>query len=100
VRLGFYRAVFDLKQYSNVCLREVYANIATSAFGRVATVVGTTRRLNEQVRRRRPLALAERGAIQAATSCTCRSLLSARVRKLVANDLPHLLGCDRLFGGA
>jgi hypothetical protein len=31
---------------------------------------------------------------------TCRSLPSARVRKLVANDLPHLLGCDRLFGGA
>jgi hypothetical protein len=27
-------------------------------------------------------------------------LLSARVRKLVANDLPHLLGCDRLFDGA
>jgi hypothetical protein len=63
-------------------------------------VVGTTRRLNEQVRRRRPLALTQRGAIQAATIGTCRSLLSARVRKLVANDFPHLLGCHRLFGGA
>ena len=71
-----------------------------SAIGRVATVVGTTRRLNEQVRRRRPPALTNRGAIKAATICTRRSLLSARVRKLVANDLPHLLGRDRLFGGA
>ena len=36
-----------------------------AGIGRVATVVGTTRRLNKQVRRRRPLAITERGAIQA-----------------------------------
>jgi uncharacterized protein YbjT (DUF2867 family) len=30
----------------------------------------------------------------------CRSSLSARVRKLVSNNLPHLLGCNRLFSGA
>jgi hypothetical protein len=66
-----------------------------TAVGRVATVVGTTRRLNEKVRRRRPLVLTERGAIQAATICTCRALLSARVRKRVANDLPH---CSAVIG--
>jgi hypothetical protein len=30
----------------------------------------------------------------------CRCLLSARVRKLVSNNLPHLFGCNRLFSGA
>ena len=43
MRLGFYRAVVDLKQYSNVCLWEVYANTATSASGRNTPVPAAPR---------------------------------------------------------
>jgi hypothetical protein len=52
----------SLPHVANGCLVAIISWWPPAGVGRVATVVGTTRRLNEQVRRRCLLALTERGA--------------------------------------